>query len=104
MRRLTAALVAVALALGAAGEAVAGDLAAMVRDQGDRPVADAVVVAVPETPGPPPPAKAGREVIDQIDKEFVPYVKAVVVGARVYFPNHDNIRHHVYSFSPAKTF
>jgi len=42
--------------------------------------------------------------VDQIDKEFVPHVKAVVVGAPVFFPNKDNIRHHVYSFSPVKTF
>jgi hypothetical protein len=43
-------------------------------------------------------------VLDQIDKEFVPYVKAVLVGSPVFFPNKDNLRHHVYSFSPIKTF
>jgi hypothetical protein len=43
-------------------------------------------------------------VIDQRDKQFVPYVTALQVGTAVYFPNSDNIRHHVYSFSPAKKF
>jgi hypothetical protein len=43
-------------------------------------------------------------VIDQRDKQFVPYVTAVPVGTSVVFPNKDNIRHHVYSLSPAKRF
>ena len=47
-------------------------------------------------PQPPP------TVIDQVDKEYVPYVTPVRVGTAVSFPNHDQIRHHVYSFSPAK--
>jgi len=42
--------------------------------------------------------------IDQVDKEFVPYVLPVYVGTSVSFPNRDNIRHHVYSFSSAKKF
>ena len=31
-------------------------------------------------------------------------MKPVPVGSSVYFPNKDNVRHHVYSFSPAKRF
>lgn len=42
--------------------------------------------------------------VDQIDKEFVPTVSIVVQGSRVSFPNSDDILHHVYSFSSAKTF
>jgi hypothetical protein len=34
----------------------------------------------------------------------VPYVEPVFVGWNVRFPNSDNIRHQVYSFSPAKRF
>ena len=45
-----------------------------------------------------------RTVIDQRDKQFIPYVTALQVGTPVLFPNSDNIRHHVYSFSPAKKF
>jgi hypothetical protein len=42
--------------------------------------------------------------MDQHDKTFVPLVLAVPVGTAVSFPNRDNIRHHVYSFSRAKRF
>ena len=45
-----------------------------------------------------------QAVVDQRDKQFIPYVTAVQVGTPVIFPNSDNIRHHVYSFSPAKKF
>ncbi|HST30310.1 MAG TPA: methylamine utilization protein, partial [Chthoniobacterales bacterium] len=65
-------------------------------------VPDAVVYAQKDgaTSGP-----AGKqEIIDQRDKQFVPYVTAVQVGTSIIFPNSDNIRHHVYSFSPAKKF
>ena len=43
-------------------------------------------------------------VMDQVNKTFVPYVLVVPVNSLVSFPNSDDIRHHVYSFSPAKTF
>jgi diguanylate cyclase (GGDEF)-like protein len=42
--------------------------------------------------------------IAQVDKQFVPRVSVVPVGSAVQFPNRDKVRHHVYSFSPAKTF
>lgn len=42
--------------------------------------------------------------MDQQVKQFVPNVLAVRSGTKVAFPNSDNIRHHVYSFSPAKQF
>jgi plastocyanin len=42
--------------------------------------------------------------MDQRNQEFVPHVLAVHTGTEVKFPNSDNIRHQVYSFSPAKRF
>lgn len=42
--------------------------------------------------------------MDQIDREFSPYVLSVQEGQKVSFPNKDDVRHHVYSFSEAKTF
>jgi plastocyanin len=81
----------------------AADLHAIVRDEQGQPIADAVVVAMPEGAA----AKAlrpRRDQVEQVDYEFVPRVKAVVVGSPVAFPNHDNVRHHVYSFSSAKRF
>jgi plastocyanin len=42
--------------------------------------------------------------IEQIDREFVPAVTVIPIGSLVSFPNQDDILHHVYSFSKAKTF
>jgi plastocyanin len=51
-----------------------------------------------------PPASHEAATIDQINKTFVPRVSVVRTGTAVTFPNSDNIRHQVYSFSPAKEF
>ena len=42
--------------------------------------------------------------IAQVNKQFAPRVLVVPVGTAVSFPNRDTVRHHVYSFSPNKTF
>ncbi|MGH7342427.1 MAG: methylamine utilization protein, partial [Candidatus Rokuibacteriota bacterium] len=100
LRGLGLALATLPCALPARAES----LAASVRNERGQPVGDAVVTAVPLAGdglrlGPPDPVE-----IDQIDKEYVPYLTAIRVGTSVGFPNHDQIRHHVYSFSEAKTF
>jgi hypothetical protein len=81
----------------------ADQLRAVVRDASGKPLPNTVVVAVPIDRA-LPPLRPGMEIVDQIDKEFVPYVKVVRAGSSVLFPNKDNVRHHVYSFSPAKKF
>lgn len=43
-------------------------------------------------------------VVDQKGKRFEPFVSIVRPGDLVHFPNSDDIRHHVYSFSDAKRF
>lgn len=100
-RRLVALLI-----LGfAPALAPAGDIHAFVRNSDGDPLADAVVVATPAGgTANLPPRHSPPAVEDQRNKEFVPYVLPILVGTAVQFPNHDNIRHHVYSFSPAKTF
>lgn len=82
---------------------LAGDLTITVRDVGGQPLAEAVVYALPPAGLPPPPPRQ-HAIMDQLDKTFVPHVLAVQAGATVDFPNNDTINHHVYSFSPAKTF
>ena len=42
--------------------------------------------------------------VDQVNREFVPHVQLVQTNTEVSFPNFDDIRHHVYSFSEAKRF
>ena len=49
-------------------------------------------------------AEKAKGVMDQRNNAFVPGVLAVRVNTLVYFPNGDDIRHQVYSFSPAKRF
>lgn len=80
------------------------DIAVTVLDDDGRPVEDAVVIAVPADGKVSLPAKPREEIVDQVDKEFSPRVKAVVIGTPVRFPNRDNVRHQVYSFSGAKRF
>src|SRR5688572_25443141 len=79
----------------------AASLVVEVRDERGAPVTDAVVYAVPEGKVPPP---SRRGVVDQKNRMFVPHVMAVQTGTAVSFPNSDNVRHQVYSFSPAKRF
>src|SRR3982751_3156759 len=80
-----------------------GEIEARVTDDTGKPLADAVVIAVPADGSVRFPTKP-RDEVDQVDKEFTPRVKVVLVGSTVTFPNNDNVRHQVYSFSPAKRF
>jgi hypothetical protein len=82
----------------------AGTLHAFIKDQNGQPVEDAVVLATPLGGNQPPLSRQPKDEVDQIDKEYVPHVKVVMLGSKVYFPNKDDIRHHVYSFSPNKVF
>jgi plastocyanin len=73
-----------------------------VRDGRGSPVTDAVVYAVPVGRVPPPPTR--RAVVDQKNRMFIPHILPIQTGTAVSFPNSDNVRHQVYSFSPAKRF
>lgn len=81
---------------------VAAELAMTIKDTQGQLQKDTVIALVPtqkiqytDTPS---------VSVDQIDKHFVPAVLAIRVNTFVHFPNSDDIRHHVYSFSPAKKF
>jgi plastocyanin len=67
-----------------------------------KPVVDAVVFV--QEADSTAAAAAHAATMDQVDKTFVPGLLPVVVGTHVSFPNHDQIHHHVYSFSRTKTF
>lgn len=64
---------------------------------------ESAVVEIEAQPTVAPTAQADF-VMDQIDFQFSPRVLPVPQGAEVRFPNSDKSRHHVYSFSEAKTF
>jgi len=72
------------------------------------PVLDAVVSLVPVVPGAAPavasPPSPREATMDQVGLAFVPHVLAVSVGTVVDFPNSDQVRHSIYSFSAAKQF
>ncbi len=101
MRRVGWLLLAAAIGCGV-GQATAAVLDASVRSPAGAPVEDAAVVLEPLVGPAPRPRVPAR--IEQVDREFVPYLSIVQVGTPVQFPNRDRLKHHVYSFSPAKTF
>ena len=89
-------------ALFMAQYSVAAQLELQVLDDKGNPLKDAVVALVPEqkidfTSVP-------TAIMDQRQNMFVPGVLAIRVNTQVRFPNSDDVRHHVYSFSPAKKF
>ncbi|MEB0141183.1 MULTISPECIES: methylamine utilization protein [unclassified Undibacterium] len=73
-----------------------------VSDSSGHPVEDAVVYAEPsQSLGNNKPAAAE---VEQKERKFMPLVTVVQTGAMVSFPNNDTVKHHAYSFSPAKSF
>jgi plastocyanin len=55
------------------------------------------VVVWLEPANPRGPVPAGRYILDQRNKRFLPHVMAVPVGSQVDFPNHDPIFHNAFS-------
>lgn len=92
-----------ACAAAAAATAGAATVTVSVTDAAGNALPDAVVYAMPIS-GKAPMKPAASALIDQVKREFVPLVSVMQTGTMVSFPNKDNIRHSVYSFSPAKTF
>ena len=87
--------------------AAASDLSIKVFDLRGRPVLDAVVYVeltnkATAQPSPAPRSKSSE--VEQRGRQFLPLVSVIQTGTSVNFPNNDTVRHHVYSFSPAKVF
>lgn len=74
-----------------------------VNDSGGKPLADAVVSVEPESSD-AMPRHLKPSVIEQKGLKFLPLVSVIQTGSSVSFPNNDRVRHHIYSFSPAKKF
>lgn len=90
---------ALSIMLLGAAPAWAGPLTVRITDPSGKPVPNAVVSLPSGRPG-----NGGRFVVSQKNLAFHPFVVVVPVGASVSFPNFDDTRHHVYSFSTAKRF
>ncbi len=78
----------------------AAELHISVKNTQQHPVENAVVYVNEELST----LSTATSLIDQLDKEFIPYVTVIQKGTSINFPNNDNIRHQVYSFSKAKQF
>jgi plastocyanin len=86
-------------AAGASGPAVQ----VQVQDTAGKALPDTVVYVEPE--GGPAAGKAPATAeIEQKGLKFLPLVSVVQTGSKVFFPNNDKVRHHIYSFSPAHKF
>ena len=96
-------LLAFAAGIALSAPLVAAPLTVRVVDSSGHPVRDAVVSLHPSS-GARAPRAGGRYVVSQQNLQFHPFLSIVPVGADVAFPNLDNTKHHVYSFSPAKRF
>ena len=86
-----------------AGAASGATVEVQVLGQDGKPLPDTVVFLESREARAAVKPAAGVE-IAQADKQFVQRVTVVPIGTAVQFPNRDAVRHHVYSFSPAKTF
>ena len=102
LRPLRALLGGMILAIAVAGQAIADTLVLKLRDEHGKSLEHVAVALVPLTAG--EIQRPQRAEIVQKDKRFIPLMSAVQTGTAVDFPNRDTVRHHVYSFSPAKAF
>lgn len=89
--------------LFAAAACHAASVTVDVLDASGKPLSDAAVYAEPES-GAPSPKSARTVEIEQKGRRFIPAVTVIQAGTNISFPNNDTVRHHVYSFSPAKVF
>ncbi len=87
----------------AMGPAVAVTVEIQVQDGAGKPLPEAVVFLESRELRLAVKPALGVEMA-QVNKQFVPRVLVLPVGTSVSFPNRDTVRHHVYSFSVAKTF
>ncbi len=91
------------LALAAPLTAPAAALNLSFTDTAGKPLLDAVALLEPASGKVAVKPLADVE-ISQSKRQFSPRVTLITTGTRATFPNFDTVRHHVYSFSPTKTF
>lgn len=86
----------------AAGSCFAATVTVTAKDARGAALEDAVVWAMPKSGA--APVRTRPAAVEQRDKAFIPTVSVIQTGTLVSFPNRDEIRHHVYSFSTPKIF
>jgi plastocyanin len=91
-----------ALSLAATASSAA-NVDVQLTDAAGSPLTDAVVMLEPVGARLPVKPLQGAQIV-QHDRQFDPPVTVVTTGSAVTFPNQDTVKHHVYSYSAAKTF
>lgn len=98
------------VALAATAQSMAATLEVSVIDEQGRPIENVAVYALPAHGAGEHGATdtavahaAAPAVMDQQNLQFMPHLLVVQSGAMVTFPNGDDVSHHVYSFSEAKS-
>jgi len=84
--------------------AVAGDVRIIIVDEKKQPVSNAVVSLKPLFEGATGFSPVVMAEMRQQGVLFSPFVLPIAIGSTVSFPNFDEFRHHVYSFSDVKRF
>lgn len=79
-------------------------LSVTVVDKAGEPLPNATVSVADEWLAAEQQGQPETVVIDQVARQFTPFMTSIKAGSEVVFPNSDNIRHHVYSFSQPKPF
>lgn len=82
--------------------ALAVPVTVQVRGPNGQPLAGAAVAV--EVKGRTGKTTTAKAEIGQRERQFTPQLLVVQTGTSVSFPNFDTVRHHVYSFSPVRTF
>ncbi|MGS2719053.1 methylamine utilization protein [Paraglaciecola aestuariivivens] len=70
-------------------------------DQNGQPIENVVISFKQDAPA---SASSETATMDQVNIQFLPQVLVIQKNQMVKFPNSDNTRHHIYSFSKAKPF
>lgn len=99
MGKLTAGFILVLLAT----PSMAAKVQVKLTDNSTKPIENVVVQLIPGTTIEGAPL-LDEAIMDQVNKQFLPRILVVQKNSQVRFPNSDSIKHHVYSFSPAKVF
>ncbi|WP_157776079.1 methylamine utilization protein [Idiomarina piscisalsi] len=85
-------------------EVNADELTLTIVDEKGSPLPNAVIIVDNAYVTDKAKLKVENKIIDQVDRQFTPFMTVIKAGSEVTFPNSDNIRHHVYSFSKPKPF
>jgi plastocyanin len=94
-------IVALGLLLTTGEKSWAGDIVGVVKPQGLR-TAENILVYVVKAPPLSVDASQANYLMDQKQLTFIPHILPVLVGAKIDFPNNDEVAHNVFSLSRTK--